>query len=124
MNNEVMKEYTKKVSILVLTVIMLSATAAAVVFPVLKIAGLYSDVSYSIIGIFVAIVIVEDIAGMIFIKKSLNQKILSDKYEKVVKIYFLFMLLLNLNLITWFLPSKESWMFAFYFLVLMSFFWI
>lgn len=122
MNNEVMKEYTKKVSILVLAVIMFSATAAAVVFPVLKIVGLYPNVSYAIIGIFVAIVIVEDIAGMIFIKKSLNQKVLSDKYEKIVKIYFLLTLLFNLNLITWFFPSKESWMFAFYFLVLMSFF--
>lgn len=122
MNNEVMKEYTKKVSILVLAVIMVSATAAAIVFPVLKIAGLYPDVSYAVIGIFVVVVIIEDIAGMLFIKKSLAYEILSDEYEKIVKIYFLFTLLLNLNLITWFFPSKESWMFAFYFLVLMSFF--
>ena len=122
MNNEVMKEYTKKVSILVLVVIMLSATAAAIVFPTLKAVGLYPNVSDTIIGIFVAVVIAEDIAGIILIKKSLIQDVLSDEYENMVKSYFLFILLLNLNLITWFFPSKESWMFAFYFLVLMSFF--
>ncbi len=122
MNNEVMKEYTKKVSILVLVVIMLSATAAAIVFPVLKAVGLYPDVSYMAIGIFVTFIILEDVAGVIFIKKSLEQEVLSDRYESMVKIYFLFVLILNLNLITWFFPSKESWMFAFYFIVLMSFF--
>ena len=122
MNNEVLKEYTKKVSILVLVVIMLSATAAAVVFPVLKVAGLYPDVSYATIGMFVAIVLVEDIAGIVLVRKSLAYGVLPDQYERTIKIYFLFILLLNLNLITWCFPSKESWMFVFYFLVLMAFF--
>lgn len=122
MNNEVMKEYTKKVTILVLVVIMLSATAAAVVFPILKIAGFYPDVSYITIGIFVSVILLEDISGIVLVKKSLAQEVLSDEYERMIKIYYLFVLLLNLNLITWFFPSKESWMFVFYFLVLMSFF--
>ncbi|MBQ2801366.1 MAG: hypothetical protein IJF03_08260 [Lachnospiraceae bacterium] len=122
MTNEVMKEYTKKVTILVLGVIMLSATAAAIVFPVLKFAGLYPGVSFAIIGVFIAVIIAEDIIGAILIRKSLEQEVLEDKFEEKVKNYFLFVLLLNLNLITWCFPSKESWMFAFYFLVLMSFF--
>ena len=35
-HNEVMKEYIKKISVLVLLVVMVSATAAAVVFPIFK----------------------------------------------------------------------------------------
>lgn len=122
MNNEVLKEYTKKVSILVLVVIMLSATAAAVVFPILKVAGLYPDVSYVTIGMFVAIILVEDIAGIVLVRKSFTYDVLPDQYERTIKIYFLFILLLNLNLITWCFPSNESWVFVFYFLVLMAFF--
>ena len=67
MNYEVMKEYTKKVCVLVLVVVMLSATAAAVVFPILKAIGLYPDVSYIVLGIFVAIIIVEDIVGIVLV---------------------------------------------------------
>lgn len=122
MNSEVMKEYTKKVSILVLLVIMLSATAAAVVFPVLKVVGLYPDVSYAVLGLFEVIVMAEDVVGVVLVRKGLSQEVLTERYEHIVKNYFLIMLVVNLNSITWFFPSKESWMFAFYFLVLMSFF--
>ena len=122
MNNEVMKEYVKKVSVLVLVVIMLSATAAAVVFPIFKLAGFYPDVSYSIMAIFAMIIVMEDIIGIILVRKSLKQEVLSDTYEKGIKNYFLFVLICNLNLIMWIFPSKETWVFAFYFLVLMSFF--
>ena len=122
MNNEVMKEYIKKISVLVLLVVMVSATAAAVVFPIFKFVGLYPDVSYISIAVFVVVIVVEDILGVVLVKRSLAQEVLSDQYERVIKNYFLFLVVINLILITWFFPSKESWMFAFYFLILMSFF--
>lgn len=65
---------------------------------------------------------VEDVLGGILIKKSIGQVELSDTYERNVKLYFLIILLVNFNLITWFFPSKESYMFVFYFIVLMAFF--
>lgn len=40
----------------------------------------------------------------------------------MVKLYLILIQGVNLNLITWFFPSKESWMFAFYFLILMTLF--
>ncbi|MBQ7065913.1 MAG: hypothetical protein IJN92_03755 [Lachnospiraceae bacterium] len=122
MHYEVMKEYTKKVCVLVLIIVMFSATAAAVVFPILKAVGLYPDVSQFIVGIFVAIIALEDVVGIVLLKKSLKQEILSDSHETALKNYLLFLVVLNLNIITWFFPSKESWIFAFYFLVLMSIF--
>ena len=74
MDIEVMKEYTKKVIILVLAVVMLSATAAGIVFSLLKGIGLYPNVSWGLVAIFIGIVVIEDIIGVILIKKSLLQK--------------------------------------------------
>ena len=122
MDSKVMKEYIKKVTISVLAIIMLSATAAAVVFSIFKISGLYPKLSMGLLATFVLVVVVEDILGGILIKKSMKQVELSDTFEKNVKVYFLAILLLNINLITWFFPSKETFMFVFYFLVLMAFF--
>lgn len=122
MDNKVLKEYTKKVTILVLAIIMFSATAAAVVFPIFKLLGLYPMVSVVLVAVFVTVVLVEDIVGFLFIKQAMGQTELSGEYEKSVKMYFLIVLLVNFNLITWFFPSKETYMFAFYFLVLMSVF--
>ena len=117
-----MKEYIKKVIISVLVIIMFSATAAAVVFSIFKALGLYPNVSIGLLAIFVSVVVVEDVLGGVLIKKSIDQVELSDTYERSVKLYFLIILLVNFNLITWFFPSKESYMFVFYFLVLMAFF--
>ena len=78
MNNEVMKEYIKKISVLVLLVVMVSATAAAVVFPIFKFVGLYPDVSYISIAVFVAVIAVEDIVGVVLVKRSLAQEVVSD----------------------------------------------
>ena len=47
---------------------------------------------------------------------------MTKRYDFLVKLFLLLMITVNLNLITWIFPSRESWMFAFYFLVLMAFF--
>lgn len=120
--NEVLQEYRKKVVIFLLGIIIFSVTAAAVVFPVLKALGLYPTVSVPLIAVFEIIIALEDIAAGLLIRKSLQYKVLSQQYEKSIKIFLAACVALNLNLITWVFPSKESWMFAFYFLVLMAFF--
>lgn len=122
MNNEVMQEYTKRVIITILAVIMLSASAAAITFSLLKLFHLYPTVSWTLLAFFVAVIVVEDIVGVVLIRKASSYEELPDYYVKNVKIYFLFLIILNLNLITWFFPSRESWMFVFYFLILMAFF--
>lgn len=120
--NEVLQEYRKKVVIFLLGIIIFSVTAAAVVFPVLKALGLYPTVSMMLIAVFEIVIVTEDIAAGLLIRKSLQYKVLSQQYEKSIKIFLAVCVALNLNLITWVFPSKESWMFAFYFLVLMAFF--
>ncbi len=122
MGNQILEEYRKKVVIFLLGIVILSATAAAFVLPGMKVFGLYPNVSAFAIVIFIAIIAAEDITGIYMIKKSLHYEVLTKEYETGMKIYLLLLLIVNLNLITWIFPSKESWMFAFYFLILMAFF--
>lgn len=122
MDKEILEEYRKKAVVLLLGIIMFSATAAGVVFPILKAIGLYPSVLWLTIVIFVVFIIAEDVMGFVLMKQSLKEKVLSVKIENRVKGYLVFIQCVNLNLITWFFPSKESWMFAFYFLILMAIF--
>lgn len=122
MDMEILKEYRKKVSIFLLGIIMLSASIAAVTFPAMKLLQLFPTVVWTLIVIFCLVIVLEDVVGVILIKKSIKEKILSEKTEKWVKGYLILVQAINLNLITWFFPSKESWMFAFYFLILMALF--
>lgn len=122
MEEGILQEYRKKAVIFILVIIMFSATAAAIVLPVLKGLGLYPTVLWGMVIFFVVCIILEDIIGIFLVRKSCSEKVLSRKTEKLVKGYLIIVLAINLNLITWFFPSKESWMFAFYFLILMSLF--
>ncbi len=122
MGAEILQEYRKKVVVFVLAIICFSATAAAVVLPGMKLFGLYPTVSWGICGIFIAIILIEDIIGIFLLRKSLKQEELSKELDNLIKNYILVLLILNINLITWVFPSKESWMFVFYFLILMAFF--
>lgn len=122
MDNEIMREYRKKVSILVLTIVCVSVLAAAVVLPGMKLLGLYPTVPMGWCGIFAAVFLLEDILGGFLIRADLKQEVLSDKAESLLKNFLLIIITVNLNLITWVFPSKESWMFSFYFMILMAFF--
>lgn len=122
MDNEIMREYRKKVAIFVLAIVCVSALAAGVVLPGMKLFGLYPTVSWGLCGIFIAAILLEDLIGLYLIRLSMQQETLSDQLERVLKNFLLAVLIVNINLITWFFPSKESWMFAFYFIILMAFF--
>ena len=122
MDGEILQEYRKKVVGFVIAIVCFSATAAAIVLPGMKLFGLYPAVSWALCGIFIAVIVLEDITGICILRQSIKQEVLSCKTEKLAKNYLLVLLILNINLITWFFPSKESWVFSFYFLILMAFF--
>lgn len=122
MDLEILKEYRKKVILFLLGIIMLSATAAGVVFPVLKGLGLYNTVLWETVIVFCVCILAEDMIGVWLIKQSRAEEVMSERTERIVKLYLILIQLVNLNLITWCFPSKESWMFVFYFLILMALF--
>lgn len=118
----IVKEYRKKVAMILIVVIMFSATAAAVAFPIMKLLGMYKGVSWGYVGIFVLCILAEDIISVFLMRRDREKDVLSEETEKAIRIYLMMIQAVNLNLITWFFPSKESWMFSFYFLILMSIF--
>lgn len=118
----IVKEYRKKVAMILIVIIMFSATAAAVTFPVMKLLGMYQGVSWVRVGIFVFCILIEDVISVFLMRQDREKEVLSEQTEKAIRIYLMLIQGVNLNLITWFFPSKESWMFAFYFLILMSIF--
>ena len=122
MDAEILQEYRKKVVGFVIAIVCFSATAAAIVLPGMKLFGLYPAVSWLLCGAFIGVIVLEDALGICIIRQSMKQEVLSEQTEKMAKNYLLILLILNINLITWFFPSKESWMFSFYFLILMAFF--
>lgn len=122
MEKSILDEYRKKVVIFLLIIIMVSASAAAITFPAMKWMGLYPKVNRTTLTIFEICIIIEDLIGIYLLKSNMGEKELSQKTEKWIKGYLVFVQGINLNLITWCFPSKESWMFAFYFLILMALF--
>lgn len=122
MENIILEEYRKKVVIFLLVIVIFSATAAALVFPVFKGVGWYPTVPVSMVVVFDVVIAIEDIIAFLLIKKSLGYEKLTKQYEKWIKMFLLIAVIINLNLITWVFPSKESWMFAFYFVILMALF--
>ena len=122
MDAEILQEYRKKVVGFVIAIVCFSATAAAIVLPGMKLFGLYPAVSWLLCGAFIGVIVLEDALGICIIRQSMKQEVLSEQTEKLAKNYLLVLLILNINLITWCFPSKESWMFSFYFLILMAFF--
>ena len=122
MNEEILKEYRKKSIFWLLGIFIFSVTAAGIVFPVLVAFKLYPSVSWGRIGVFEVFIILEDIVGSCLIARCKRKIELDSKTEQLLKSYIVFIQGLNFNLITWFFPSKESWMFAFYFLILLAVF--
>ena len=122
MGNEILEEYRKKVVVFLLVIVLCSATAAAIVLPALKVIGLFPTVSMILVAVFIVTIVIEDIIGLLLIRKSLTFDVLTKQYDRLIKAFLLSVLIVNLNFIIWGFPSKESWMFSFYFLVLMAFF--
>lgn len=72
MDNEIMREYRKKVAIFVLAIVCVSVLAAGIVLPGMKLLGLYPTVSWGICGIFIAVILLEDIIGLYLIRLSMK----------------------------------------------------
>lgn len=118
----VIEEYRIKVVKLVVIIVTLSSAAAGVAFPMMKLLNLYPSVTWGTIGIFDAVILLEILAGVYLTITSVVDGKLDPDKEKLVKAYLTIVQCININLITWLMPSKETWVFVFYFLILMGLF--
>lgn len=120
MNNNVnvIEEYRAKVAKGSMLLLLISASIAGLYFPFLYFLGLYPGISIVPLIVFFVIVLGEDYMGLYLGRTCIINGKLNSKKERQIKNLLFFVIIVNLNFIFWMVPSRESWVFAFYFLLL------
>lgn len=118
----IIEEYNKRVAKWVLVIILCSVTLSAIYFPLSKILGLYPTALWWVLGIFIAMCVIENVIGIHLFRTCINNGVLIEKKHKYIKWLMLEAGLVHLNLILWMVPSRESWMFAIYFAIMIALF--
>lgn len=124
--NNVIRNYINKTYTLVIILTTGSTTIAGATFLLMKMFGLYPDVSYTGLGIFLATCVIYLITGFIFIKTAFSENLDGGKSLKpgmltAGKIFLNILLVVQFNFIAYLIPSRDYWAFAFYFVIVMSF---
>lgn len=126
MEKSIIEDYIGKVYTLVMLVITGSCCCAGVTFSLLKFLGFYPTVPWVLLAIFVLVCIMHFIIGLWFIKHSYRkeegQQIIRPEMVSKGKIFILILLFIQFNFISYMIPSRDFWAFAFYFLILPAFF--
>ena len=124
--NNVIRNYINKTYTLVIILTTGSTTIAGATFLLMKMFGLYPDVSYTGLGIFLATCVIYLITGFIFIRTAYSENLDGGKSLKpgmltAGKIFLNILLVVQFNFIAYLIPSRDYWAFAFYFVIVMSF---
>lgn len=124
--NNVIRNYINKTYTLVIILTTGSTTIAGATFLLMKMFGLYPDVSYTGLGIFLATCVIYLITGFIFIRTAYSENLDGGKSTKpgmltAGKIFLNVLLVVQFNFIAYLIPSRDYWAFAFYFVIVMSF---
>ncbi|MBP3458007.1 MAG: hypothetical protein J6K58_02240 [Lachnospiraceae bacterium] len=126
MNKSIIEEYIGKVYVFVMLVVTGSCLCAGITLSALKLLGFYPAVSWIALGIFIGSCIIYFCIGLWFIKYSFRiengKKVLIPNMIKRGKTFFLLLLFIQFNYISYMIPSRDFWGFSFYFLILMAFF--
>ncbi len=115
-------EYINKVYVLVLIMIPGAATCAGVLYTFEKIMGWLPEVNLTAMVIFDITCLIYLTIGFFFIKTGFTDGLVRDSRLKAGKIFLVMVMFIQFNFIVYMIPSKDFWGFAFYFVLLMSFF--
>lgn len=115
-------EYINKVYVLVLIMIPGAATCAGVLYTFEKIMGWLPEVNLTAMVIFDITCLIYLAIGIFFIKTGFTDGLVRDSRLKAGKIFLVMVMFIQFNFIVYMIPSKDFWGFAFYFVLLMSFF--
>lgn len=126
--NSVIEEYMGMVYAVVILVITGACMCAGITFGLLKGLGFYPAVSWAALGIFILTCLLYFVSGLILIKKAYvineitGKKMIKPRMLKTGKIFVLIILLVQFNFISYLIPSKEFWAYAFFFVILTALF--
>ncbi|QGU95956.1 methyl-accepting transducer [Clostridium bovifaecis] len=117
-NNSIVSNYQKRTLKFVLIVYSISAITAALTFSIMKFWGLYDEVKWSHIELFIGLVIIEILTFKFSYKSILKSGDNWTKQLNKLKPLILVILYINYSYITLMIPSRELWISVFYFIVL------
>lgn len=115
-------EYINKVYVLVLLLIPGACQCAGIMYTFLKIMGWMTPVSWMALIIFDVTCLIYLGIGIYFVKTGFENGAVKASSLKAGKIYAAVILLIQWNFIQYMIPAKDFWGFAFFFVVLTTFF--
>ncbi len=112
----VIEEYYEKVFTITMLAMTGGCLAASICFALLKALGHYPTVPWPALIIFLIMDAIYLVIGFTFIKIGYKDGKLRPDILKYGKIYFIFIIIVQWNYISYMIPSREFWGYAFFFL--------
>ena len=115
-------EYINKVYVLVLIVAPGACQCAGLVYTFEKIMGWMPTVSWMALIVFDITCLIYLSIGIFLIKTGFSDGLVSSSKLKFGKIYLVVIMFIQYNFILYMIPAKDFWGFAFFFVLLLTFF--
>lgn len=115
-------EYTNKVYILVLLLVPGACECAGLAYTFSKVMGWLPTVSWLALIIFDITCLLYLAIGIFFIKTGIKDGYVLERKLKAGKIFLVVIMFIQFNFIVYMIPATDFWGFAFFFVILTSFF--
>ncbi len=115
-------EYINKVYVLVLLLVPGACQCAGILYTFEKCMGWLPGVSWTALVIFDVTCLVYLVTGILFIKTGFSKGLVKQSSLKAGKVFLVVIMLIQFNFILYMIPAKDFWGFAFFFVVLTTFF--
>ncbi|MFG6326439.1 MAG: hypothetical protein K1W00_06280 [Lachnospiraceae bacterium] len=115
-------EYINKVYILVLLLVPGACQCAGILYTFEKFMGWLPAVSWIALIIFDVTCLIYLATGIFFIKTGFSKGLVKASKLKLGKIFLVVIMFIQFNFILYMVPAKDFWGFAFFFVILTSFF--
>ena len=115
-------EYINKVYVLVLLLVPGACQCAGILYTFLKIMGWLPPVSWTALLIFDVTCLIYLVIGIYFVKTGFEDGAVKASSLKAGKVYIALIMAIQWNFIQYMVPAKDFWGFAFFFVVLSTFF--
>lgn len=117
---DVIEEYRLKVTKSSMFLIVSCQIIAGFYFPILYFLGLYPSMSTIALTCFFLAMMLQGGIGIYISRTSIINGVLQEKKVVWMKRYLCWVVVFNANYIFWMVPSRESWVFAFFFLLVVT----
>lgn len=115
-------EYINKVYVLVLLLVPGACQCAGILYTFEKIMGWLPEVNWQALILFDVTCLIYLAVGIFFIKTGFSNGLVRDSRLKAGKIFLVVIMFIQFNFILYMIPAKDFWGFAFFFVVLTTFF--